>query len=57
MRLTSSCSSVKEPTQVVISEGSGGPDPLPESLPDPILDTEAHLGKAKAPRKILPHSF
>lgn len=49
MRLIKSCNSFSEPTQVVIKDGSGGPDPLPESLPEPILETDAHLGKAKAP--------
>lgn len=37
---------------MVINDGSGGPEPRPESLLEPTLDTEAHLGKAKAPKSI-----
>lgn len=49
MRLINSCNSLKLPTHVVINDGSGGPEPLPESRPEPILETEAHLGNANAP--------
>lgn len=35
---------------MVIKDGSGGPELRPESLEEPKLDTEAHLGKDRAPR-------
>lgn len=35
---------------MVINDGSGGPELRPESLEEPKLDTEAHLGKDKAPK-------
>lgn len=38
-------------------DGSGGPDPLPESLPEPTEDTEAHRGSAKAPKQTENHCF
>lgn len=33
-------------------DGSGGPEPRPESLLDPTLETDAHLGKARAPENV-----
>lgn len=47
-----SSNSPNDPTQVVIKDGSDITELRPESLEEPILETEAHRGSDKAPANI-----